>query len=55
MDKKNQTALYYAAKNNSVDIAELLISKGADINARDRIYLNIYIYFWIMKILKELR
>ena len=34
----NKTPLYYAAENNSKEIGELLISKGADINAKDIIY-----------------
>ena len=44
---KNETPLHYAAKKNSKEIGELLISKGADINARDSIYLNIIIEFFI--------
>ena len=39
------TPLHYAAENNSKEIGELLISKGADINAKAVIYLNIIIYF----------
>ena len=39
--------LHYAAANNSKEIGELLISKGADINAKDIIYLNILILFLI--------
>ena len=31
----NRIALHYAAENNSKDIGELLIAKGADINAKD--------------------
>ena len=37
---KNKRPLHYAAEKNSKDIGELLISKGADINAKDIIYLN---------------
>ena len=33
--------------NNSKEIGELLISKGADINAKDIIFLNIRIFFLI--------
>ena len=32
---KNQRPLHYAAENNSKEIGELLISNGADINAKD--------------------
>ena len=39
--------LHYAAKKNSKDILELLISKGADINAIDIIYLNLKKLFLI--------
>ena len=44
---KNKTPLHWAAKNNSKEIGELLISKGADINAKDIISLNIKILFLI--------
>ena len=33
----NWTPLHWAAYNNSKEIVELLISKGADINAKDLI------------------
>ena len=36
--KENDIPLHYAAMNNSKEIGELLISKGADINAKDIIY-----------------
>ena len=35
---KNRTPLHYAAKHNSKEIGELLISRGADINAKDIIF-----------------
>ena len=41
------TPLHCAAMNDSKEIGELLISKGADINAIDVIYLNIIILFLI--------
>ena len=34
----NKSPIHYAAKYNSKEIRELLISKGADINAKDIIY-----------------
>ena len=46
-DKKLLTPLHYAAYNNSKEVLELLIIKGADINAKDIIYLNIIILFLI--------
>ena len=42
-----KTPLHIAAYNNSKEIGELLISKGADINAKDIIYLNIIIFIFI--------
>ena len=36
--KNNKTPLHSAAINDSNKIGELLISKGADINAKDIIY-----------------
>ena len=47
--KKDPTfsLLHYAAKKNSKEIGEILISKGADINAKDNIYLNMKILFLI--------
>ena len=44
---KNETPLHYAAFNDSKEIGELLISKGADINAKNIIYLNIIILLLI--------
>ena len=38
LNKNNQTPLHIAAENDSIKIGELLISKGADINAKDIIY-----------------
>ena len=43
-----QTLLHYAARNNSKEIGEVLISKGANINAIDIIYLNIIGYSLIL-------
>ena len=43
----NSTPFYYIARNNSKDIGELLISKGANIKAKNIIYLNIKILFLI--------
>ena len=40
---KNQTLLHSAALNNSKEMLELLISKGAYINAKDIIYRTIFI------------
>ena len=39
--------LHYAAWQNSKDIGEILISKGADINVKDIIYQNIIMLFLI--------
>ena len=41
--------------NNLTEIVELLISKGADINAKNIIHINLIIIFFIKKILNELR
>ena len=41
LNKNNKTPLHYAAYNDSNKIGEILISKGADINAKDIIYQNI--------------
>ena len=41
LKKNNKTPLHYAAENDSNKIGEILISKGADINAKDIIYQNI--------------
>ena len=38
LNKNNDTPLHIAALNDSIKIGELLISKGADINAKDIIY-----------------
>ena len=44
-NKKNLTPLYYALGNKLNKIGELLISKGADINAKDIIYQIMINYF----------
>ena len=41
------TPLQIAAINNSKEIGEVLISKGADINAKDIIFLNLKILLLI--------
>ena len=46
----NKSPLYIALVNNFKEIGEILILKGADINAKDIIYLNIKILFLIKKI-----
>ena len=38
LNLNNETPLHYAAWNDSIKIGELLISKGADINAKNIIY-----------------
>ena len=40
LNKNNQIPLHWAAQNDSLKIGELLISKGADINAKDIISQN---------------
>ena len=51
LNKKNWTPLHSAAVFNSKEMLELLISKGADINAIDIIYLNMIILFLINRII----
>ena len=46
-DSEHFSLLHFATKKNSKEIVEILISKGADINAEDIIYLNIKILFLI--------
>ena len=41
------TSLHIAIEKNSKEIFEILISKGADINAKDIIYLNMILLFLI--------
>ena len=54
LNEKNWTPLHSAAKNNSKEIGELLISKGADINAIDIIYLNkILIKLFLINMMKN--
>ena len=44
------TPLHYAVKNNSKEVGELLILKGADINVKDIIDLNKFQLFWMKEI-----
>ena len=48
--KKNKAPLHYAVKYNSKEIGEILISKGAYINAKDIIYQIIGYLFLIKRI-----
>ena len=50
LNKKNKTPLHIALEKNSKEMFEILISKGADINAIDVIYLIIKILFLINQI-----
>ena len=43
LNQNNRTPLHWAALFDSNKIGELLISKGADINAKDIIYQNMNI------------
>ena len=43
--------LHYATKYNSVEIAEILITKGADINAKDIIYQILIIISFLINII----
>ena len=42
-----KTPLNYAAENNSKEIRELLVSKGAEINAKNIIYQIMKVLFFI--------
>ena len=46
----NYTPLHYAASYNSVDVGEILISAGADVNEKDADSQNITLLF-LMKII----
>ena len=46
----NRTPLHYAAKNDSKKVGKLLISKGADINAKDLNNQNLMFILLIKKI-----
>ena len=35
-DNRGETALFYAADNNQIDILKLLIKSGANVNARNK-------------------
>ena len=48
LNKNNQTSLHIASFYNSIQIGELFISKGADVNAATIIYSNIILSFLIM-------
>ena len=48
---KNKTPLHIALAKNSIEMFEILILKGADINAIDIIYLNIIIIVFLINII----
>ena len=47
----NFKKLHFASKINNIKIAELLISTGADINAKDIVYLNLMLSLFMINIL----
>ena len=49
--KKNWTPLHYTGWNNSQEVQELLVSKGANLNIIDIIYLYVIVLF-LIKIIK---
>ena len=53
LNKNNRTPLHIAAQYDSNKMGELLISKGADINAKDIIYQ--YIIVLLLIILKHIK
>ena len=55
LNRKNCTPLHYAIENNSKEIGELLITKGADITVKDIIYQILEIFFKIKVIEKRSR
>ena len=48
LNKNNQTPLHHAAEKDSDKMGEILISKGADINAKDIIHQNIIVLLLII-------
>ena len=54
LNKNNYTPLHRAAYNDKIKMGELLISKGADINAKDIIYQYVIVLLLIkVKQIKE--
>ena len=53
MNKKNKTPLHIALEKNLKEIGELLISEGADINAKDINYQNISIMIFLINIISN--
>ena len=51
LNKKNKTPLHIALEKNSKEVLEILISKGADINAIDVFYLNIDLILFFINII----
>jgi hypothetical protein len=55
LDKNGWTPLHWAARNNRLEVAQVLLAHGADVNARDdkvshwgkNIHIYIYIYIYI--------
>ena len=50
LNKNNKTPLHIASEKDSIKIGEILISAGANINAKDIIYQNIIYSFLIINI-----
>ena len=48
-----KTPLHYAVENNFIELLQILIAKGADVNVKDINYQNIRVLLLITKIKKK--
>ena len=46
--KPHSSPLSVACEKNHLEVAQLLINNGADVNYKNSVYDNYYMYYWLL-------